>query len=589
MNIHIPLHNSNNNEHSLCILPDAASLRKYLTLFERLISESSNISSAPLLIITESVSDYMDFRNMSSSSSSMSSTSCSSAGRRHGREAAANNERTRILNLFQRYPQRVHALPDYSVHFDDDDDDGGGENDEWDLLDYPSMSVEDRSNASLRRAVSLLRYSTLNQQHHHHRRRRKGDDIHHALRANDIVVVRTADDATDAAESDGLNISSNTCNDDGDDRNKRLFIEVNIRGLVDMILERSQLLAASTTAETNTVEGNKKAELFACIEECEQDYVQRNAPPDSAGGDDSHLWSTAELDKGLVDGSLSRGKLEVTRENMREAFVRVGKDRRVFVKNFNRAQAIHNDEVAIQVLPQAEWSFPIGRRKLIHTSNEVDEEEASSMVNTDASSQLTTNTLTMMTGKVVGVLNRGRQRSYVATIAGDVDFMLEQGLEYALVVPMDLRIPKIRIHTRQLVNIVRQRLLVSIDEWHVDSLYPNGHLNGIIGPVNSVEVEVKCLLLESGIAFDSFSASALACLPPDELPKDDESPRRLDLRDVPIFSVDPVGCQDIDDAFHIRRAENGDIELGIHIADVGAFHRRICILSLFIIAVVSIY
>ena len=75
----------------------------------------------------------MDFRNLSA----------------HQLEATANNERTRILNLFQRYPQRVHALPDLSMRKSNDD--------EWDLLDYPSMSIQDRSHASLRRrAVSLL-------------------------------------------------------------------------------------------------------------------------------------------------------------------------------------------------------------------------------------------------------------------------------------------------------------------------------------------------------------------------------------------------------------------------------------------------
>jgi exoribonuclease R len=38
-----------------------------------------------------------------------------------------------------------------------------------------------------------------------------------------------------------------------------------------------------------------------------------------------------------------------------------------------------------------------------------------------------------------------------------------------------------------------------------------------------------------------------------------------------IFSADPIGCQDIDDIMHARYLLNGDIEIGVHIADVTWF------------------
>lgn len=46
---------------------------------------------------------------------------------------------------------------------------------------------------------------------------------------------------------------------------------------------------------------------------------------------------------------------------------------------------------------------------------------------------------------------------------------------------------------------------------------------------------------------------------------------REDLRHLPICSVDPPGCRDIDDALHVRELPNGNIELGVHIADVTNF------------------
>lgn len=46
---------------------------------------------------------------------------------------------------------------------------------------------------------------------------------------------------------------------------------------------------------------------------------------------------------------------------------------------------------------------------------------------------------------------------------------------------------------------------------------------------------------------------------------------RQDLRHLLVCSVDPPGCKDIDDALHIRQLPNGNLELGVHIADVTHF------------------
>jgi exosome complex exonuclease DIS3/RRP44 len=49
--------------------------------------------------------------------------------------------------------------------------------------------------------------------------------------------------------------------------------------------------------------------------------------------------------------------------------------------------------------------------------------------------------------------------------------------------------------------------------------------------------------------------------------------KRLDLRHLTVCSVDPPGCKDIDDALHCRLLENGNYEVGVHIADVTHFVR----------------
>jgi exoribonuclease R len=50
----------------------------------------------------------------------------------------------------------------------------------------------------------------------------------------------------------------------------------------------------------------------------------------------------------------------------------------------------------------------------------------------------------------------------------------------------------------------------------------------------------------------------------------DITPNRIDLTNNYIISVDPKGCVDIDDAFHIEKVENNYI-IGIHIADVSSY------------------
>lgn len=49
--------------------------------------------------------------------------------------------------------------------------------------------------------------------------------------------------------------------------------------------------------------------------------------------------------------------------------------------------------------------------------------------------------------------------------------------------------------------------------------------------------------------------------------------QRTDLRHIDVCSVDPPGCTDIDDALHCRELENGNVEVGVHIADVTHFIR----------------
>ena len=102
-----------------------------------------------------------------------------------------------------------------------------------------------------------------------------------------------------------------------------------------------------------------------------------------------------------------------------------------------------------------------------------------------------------------------------------------------------------------------------------------------LGAAESKEAEQESLLLEYDVPYRPFSKAVLACLPREGdhwvvPPRSDESPawrNREDLREEQICSIDPPGCQDIDDALHAKPLPNGNIEVGVHIADVSYFVR----------------
>ena len=140
--------------------------------------------------------------------------------------------------------------------------------------------------------------------------------------------------------------------------------------------------------------------------------------------------------------------------------------------------------------------------------------------------------------------------------------------------PVDSKIPPLLIRTTQRDRWVGQRLVVAMDSWPTDSPFPLGHYTKTLGKIGDKAVETQVLLLQHNIPFEAFPAAVLACLPPADydLQADyeatKEKDKRVDLRHLPILSIDPPGCTDIDDALHCFKMDNGNYQVGVHIADV---------------------
>ncbi|GIY44565.1 DIS3-like exonuclease 1 [Caerostris darwini] len=291
---------------------------------------------------------------------------------------------------------------------------------------------------------------------------------------------------------------------------------------------------------------------------------------------DSYLPNDV-LEAGIKAGHYLRGYLRVNKHNAsQEAFVTSSKaslkdSGDIFISGMvNRNRAVHGDEVVIQLLPENEWKS----RCLKLVDNTDDSKDDNAEYNQSLS-------LKLPTGKVVGVLERC-WRNYVATLPEEEDSNSStKGKERIIVVPYDYRIPKIRIVTKQAEDIRNKRIIVRIDSWDKESQYPNGHLVKTIGDIGNLETEIQSLLIEHDVFHPSFPQHLLDELPvcTEENPwnlEENEIAKRRDLRNSHlIFSIDPKGCEDVDDTLSVRELPGDKLELGVHIADVTHFVREL--------------
>jgi ribonuclease R len=113
-----------------------------------------------------------------------------------------------------------------------------------------------------------------------------------------------------------------------------------------------------------------------------------------------------------------------------------------------------------------------------------------------------------------------------------------------------------------------QKVVVKISEWREDDKNPTGKIIRVLGKAGEHEVEIHSIMAEFGLPFEypkevEEEANAIpAEIPPSEIKY------RKDMREVPTFTIDPFDAKDFDDAISYRKLDNGNYEIGVHIADV---------------------
>lgn len=164
-------------------------------------------------------------------------------------------------------------------------------------------------------------------------------------------------------------------------------------------------------------------------------------------------------------------------------------------------------------------------------------------------------------GEVVEVVERGRTQ-YVGR--------LEMSARYAFVIA-DYRKMYDDIYVRlDDLNGANNgdKVIVDITKWPSGDRNPVGTVTRVLGPAGENNAEIHSIMAEFDLPFE-FPQAVLeeTRKMPTGITKK-EAARRRDFRPVTTFTIDPFDAKDFDDALSIQKLENGNWEVGVHIADV---------------------
>ncbi len=176
---------------------------------------------------------------------------------------------------------------------------------------------------------------------------------------------------------------------------------------------------------------------------------------------------------------------------------------------------------------------------------------------------------TQQTGEVVEIIQRAKI-SFVGTLEKDGDFYYLIPQDNRIYV--DIRIPAVGVPE----GSDKMKALVRLRDWTDPKKNPGGEIIEIIGPAGDNETEIRAIVLDKGLAMELPEAIEKEA---HEIKKNapafliSEIPKRRDFRNITTFTIDPADAKDFDDALSVETLPSGEIEIGVHIADVSAYVR----------------
>lgn len=164
-------------------------------------------------------------------------------------------------------------------------------------------------------------------------------------------------------------------------------------------------------------------------------------------------------------------------------------------------------------------------------------------------------------GEVVQVIERAKT-SFVGTLEISKHFAFLQTDNRQM--PYDIFIPFDSLKGGK----NGQKAIARIVEWPQKAKNPIGEVISILGNAGNNDTEMHAILAEFDLPYKFTLEVEKAADKIPEIISQEEIAKRRDFRNITTFTIDPVDAKDFDDALSIQKLENGNWEIGVHIADV---------------------
>ena len=144
---------------------------------------------------------------------------------------------------------------------------------------------------------------------------------------------------------------------------------------------------------------------------------------------------------------------------------------------------------------------------------------------------------------------------------------------FAFVVPTDRRMYTDIFVPKEDCNGAEDgdKVLVRITQWTSRANSPYGVVEKILGKPGEHNTEIHAILAEYGLPSEFPQEVEAYAQQLDTTIKEEEIACRRDMRGVLTFTIDPRDAKDFDDALSFRVLEDGNFEVGVHIADVSHY------------------
>ena len=152
-------------------------------------------------------------------------------------------------------------------------------------------------------------------------------------------------------------------------------------------------------------------------------------------------------------------------------------------------------------------------------------------------------------------------------------FSLSHGFAFVIsdrqTMPLDIYVPKGKYKNAK----DGQKVIVHLTDWPDNARNPFGEVVKVLGNPGENNVEMQSILAEYDYPLEFPKAvEKEAKNISDKIPSS-EIKKRRDFRDIFTVTIDPHDAKDFDDALSLRYLNNGNFEVGVHIADVSHYVR----------------